>query len=70
MNEHNRAGFVVKLVYANVDVKRRWVMVGAGRGLGSRENATVFPDREAAESEATLWKALSTTAFSVVVEPE
>jgi len=43
-------------------------MAGRGRGLGSRENATVFPDREAAVSEAKIWQALSTQAFSVVVE--
>jgi len=61
-------GYVVKLLYENVDVKPRWVMAGAGRGLVSRENATVFPDREAAMSEAKIWKALSTTAFSVIVE--
>jgi hypothetical protein len=32
-------------------------------------NATVFPDREARMSEAKIWKALSTQAFSVVFEP-
>jgi hypothetical protein len=43
--------------------------LGGGRGLGSRENATVFPDREAANAEAKIWQALSTQAFTVVVEP-
>jgi hypothetical protein len=61
-------GYVVKLVYANRALEWRWVMAGRGRGLGSRENATVFPDRAAAVSEAKIWQALSTQAFSVVVE--
>jgi hypothetical protein len=61
-------GYVVKLVYDNRDVEARWVMADAGRGLVSRENATVFPDREAAMSEAKIWQALSATAFCVIVE--
>ncbi len=61
-------GYVVKLVYDNRSVKPRWVMAGSGRGLVSRENATVFPDCEAAMAEAKIWKALSTQAFSIVVE--
>jgi hypothetical protein len=69
MSEAQQTGFVIKLLYESVDVEPRWVMAGAGRGLGSRENATVFPDRRAAESEAKLWKTLATTGFSVVVEP-
>ena len=39
------------------------------RGLGTREHATAFPDREAALTEAKIWKAISETAFSVIVEP-
>jgi hypothetical protein len=69
MRESNApTGYVVKLLYDNISVKPRWVMAGSGRGLVSRENATVFPDREAAMSEAKIWKALATTAFSVIVE--
>lgn len=62
-------GYVVKLVYDKSAIKPRWVMTERGRGLGVRENATVFPDQEAAESEAKLWKGLAAIAFSVVVEP-
>jgi hypothetical protein len=60
-------GFVVKLVYEDAGVGPRWVVAGKSRGLSSRENATVFPDRLSAESEAELWQALSPTVFSVVV---
>jgi len=62
-------GYVVKLLYDNILAKPRWVIVEPGRGLGPREQATVFPDREAAESEAKTWRALMTTSLSVVVEP-
>ena len=61
-------GYVVKLVYGNREVESRWVVAGTGRGLVSRERATVFPDREAAESEAKIWKGLSGAAFSAVIE--
>ena len=64
-----RTGFVVKLLYASAGIEPRWVMAGSGRALSSRENATVFPDRRSAESEANFWRALTTIAFSVVVEP-
>lgn len=70
MSQAQQTGFVVKLLYENADIKQRWVMAGDGRRLSSsRENATVFPDHGAAQSEANLWKALSTTAFSIIVEP-
>jgi hypothetical protein len=59
MSEPIAAGYVVKLVYGNRAVGPRWVMAGRGRGLVSRENATVFPDREAAMSEAKLWEGLA-----------
>jgi len=68
MNEMAEA-YLVKLLYENIDVKPRWVMAGNGRGLGSREQATVFPNRAAANAEAKIWEALSERAFSVVVEP-
>jgi hypothetical protein len=69
MSEAQRAGFVVKLLYEDADIGPRWVTAGASRGFGSHENATVFPDRRSAESEAKLWQALSPPAFSFVVEP-
>jgi|HubBroStandDraft_6_1064221.scaffolds.fasta_scaffold54399_2 hypothetical protein len=62
-------GYVVKLIYDNATVKPRWVMAGRGRGLGTREHATVFPDRKAATAEARIWEVLSNTAFTVVIEP-
>ncbi len=68
MSEPSARAYVVKLVYANRDIEARWVMAGDGRGLVTRENATVFPDREAAMSEAQIWESLSNTAFSVVIE--
>ena len=55
MNE----GYVVKLIYDDAVIKprwARWVTAGSERGLSSRENATVFPDRRSAETEAELWK--------------
>jgi hypothetical protein len=60
---------VVKLLYHNAAVKPRWVMAGSGRGLGPRDTATIFPDLKAAHAEAQIWKALSETVFSVIVEP-
>jgi hypothetical protein len=68
MSEQLSESYVVKLRYENTAIKPRWVMAGSGRGLVARENATVFPDREAAMSEAKIWEALSTKAFSVSVE--
>ena len=62
-------GYVVKLLYDNDAIKPRWVMAGSGRGLGPREHATVFPDHEAAMSEAKIWKRIPATAFAVVIEP-
>jgi hypothetical protein len=62
-------GYVVKLLDTAGTSEPRWVMIMRGRGFGSREAATVFPDREAAQSEAEIWKAMSPKAFSVVVEP-
>jgi hypothetical protein len=63
--------YVVKLLYDNTAAKPLWVMAEHGRGLGSsRETATVFPNRAAADAEAKIWKALpSPAAFTVVVEP-
>ena len=61
-------GYVVKLLYENTAVKPRWVMTGCGRGLVAREKATVFPSHADADAEAQIWKALSKTAFSVIVE--
>jgi hypothetical protein len=69
MSEPMAEGYVVKLVYSTKTIESRWVMAGSGRGLGSRENATVFPDRESAMTEAKIWKTLSTQAFTVVIEP-
>jgi hypothetical protein len=62
-------GFVVKLVYTDDTIEPLWVRAGSGRGLGMREHATVFPDREAATAEAKIWKAISETTFAVIVEP-
>jgi hypothetical protein len=61
--------FVVKLVYDDAAIAPRWVKAGSGRGLGLREQATVFPDHEAAQSEADLWQAITPKTFSVLVEP-
>src|SRR5580704_6774763 len=61
--------FVVKLVYDKAILVPRWVNADMGRGLGTREDATVFPDHESAQAEAELWKALATETFTVVVEP-
>jgi hypothetical protein len=69
MSEPHGTGFVVRLISNNDAVEPLWVMAERGRGLGTRERATVFPDREAAMAEAKFWKAKSETAFSVVVEP-
>jgi hypothetical protein len=44
-------------------------MIMRGRGLGPREEATVFPDREAADEEAKKWQAMTPKVFSVIVEP-
>jgi hypothetical protein len=62
-------GYVVKLLDNNGTLEPRWVMTEGGRGFGTREGATVFPDREAADSESEIWKAMSPKVFSVVVEP-
>jgi hypothetical protein len=62
-------GYVVKLLDDNRKMDPRWVTTEGGRGFGTREGATVFPDREAAESEAKVWKAMPRIPFSVVVEP-
>jgi hypothetical protein len=69
MSKSTADGYVVKLVYGTKTIASRWVMAGRGRGLGSRENATVFTDRKAANAEAKIWEALSTQAFDVVVDP-
>ena len=62
--------YVVKVFYDDAPNRVRWVMAGRGRALGTRENATVFPNREAADAEAKIWKATSQLApFTVVVEP-
>jgi hypothetical protein len=62
-------GYVVKLVDTEGALEPRWVTTVGGRGFGTREGATVFPDREAADSEAEIWKSISARPFSVVVEP-
>jgi len=61
--------FVVKLVYDDAAIAPSWVKAGSGRGLGLREEATVFRDHEAAHSEAERWQAMAPNTFSVVVEP-
>jgi hypothetical protein len=62
-------GYVVKLLDNKGALAPRWVTIEHGRGFGTREGATVFPDREAAESEAEVWRVISARPFSVVVEP-
>ena len=61
-------GYVVKLLDNKGALEPRWVTNDGGRGYGPREGATVFPDHEAAEEEAEVWKAMSPKVFSVVVE--
>jgi hypothetical protein len=61
--------FVVKLLDSGGALEPRWVMIMRGRGLGPREEATVFPDREAADEEAKKWQAMTPKVFSVIVEP-
>ena len=60
--------FVVKLLNSDSASQPRWVINMLGRGYGSREEATVFPDRYAADEEAEAWKAMKQSVFSVVVE--
>jgi hypothetical protein len=63
-------GYVVKLVYDDVTAEPSWVLVETGRRLVvPRDRATVFPDHEAAHSEATIWKVMSPKAYSVFVDP-
>jgi hypothetical protein len=66
-------GYVVKLIYDDSSVATQWVSARYGRGglgiLVSRLDATVFPSRDEAEAEATIWRALPNASFSVVVEP-
>ena len=64
-----RGANVAKPVYDDAGVGPRWVIAANGRRLGSRQNATVYPDRLAAGVDASLWKTPSTVAFSVIVEP-
>jgi hypothetical protein len=61
-------GYVVKLLDTESASEPRWVSTEHGQGFGPREAATVFPDRESANSEAETWWAMS-PKFSVVVEP-
>ncbi len=61
-------GYVVKLLDSEGALEPRWAFADRGRGFGPREGATVFPDREAADEEAEVWKAMSPKVFSVVVE--
>ncbi len=68
MSEPHGGGFVIRLIYTNDAVEPLWVRAGSGRGLGTREHATIFPDREVATAEAKIWKAISETAFAVIVE--
>jgi hypothetical protein len=58
----------VKLLNSDGAAESRWVVTTPGRGFGSREEATVFPDREAADPEAEAWMAMKQEALSVVVE--
>ena len=60
--------FVVKLLSSDSASQPRWVTTMLGRGFGSREEATVFPDRYAADEEAEAWKAMNQKVFSAVVE--
>jgi hypothetical protein len=60
--------FVFKLLNSDSASESRGVVTTLGRGFGSREEATVFPDREAADAEAEAWKAMKQEALSVVVE--
>jgi hypothetical protein len=60
--------FVVQLQNSDSASEPRWVVNARGRGFGSREEATVFPDREAADAEAEAWKAMRQKVFSVIVE--
>jgi hypothetical protein len=62
-------GYVVKLLDDTGKMDPRWVKTDGGRSFGTREGATLFPDREAAESEAKVWEAMPRIPFSVVVEP-
>jgi hypothetical protein len=61
--------FVVQLMYEDAAIAPRWVNAEMGCGVGTREHATVFPDYEAAQTEAQLWGESATKNFSVLVEP-
>jgi len=62
--------FVVKLVYDDDANAPSWVLLDTGRRLAvSRERATVFPDHNAAHSEARVWKVMAPRAYSVFVDP-
>jgi hypothetical protein len=60
---------VIKLVYGDVAISPQWVHAESDRGLGTRAHATVFPDREAAQLEAEMWKVIAKRGFSVLVDP-
>jgi hypothetical protein len=66
-------GYVVKLLYDDNSVAPQWVLAKHGRGqlgiLVSRPGATVFPSRDDAEAEASIWMALPKASYSVIVEP-
>jgi hypothetical protein len=62
-------GYVVKLRDSEGALEPRWVTTDGGRGFGTREGATVFPDHESADSDADMWKAMAQNVFSVIVEP-
>jgi hypothetical protein len=66
-------GYVVKLLYDDSSVAPQWVLSKRGRGrlgiLVYRVDATVFPSRDEAEAEASIWMALPKATYSVVVEP-
>jgi hypothetical protein len=62
--------FVVKLVYDDGTISPSWVLLETGRRLAvPRERATVFPDHDAAHSEAQVWKVMSPRTYSVIVDP-
>jgi hypothetical protein len=66
-------GYVVKILYDDSAAAPQWVLARHGRGrlglLVSRAGATVFPSRDEAEAEATIWMGLPNARYSVVVEP-
>jgi hypothetical protein len=66
-------GYVVKLLYDDSSVAPHRVLARHGRGrlgiLVSRADATLFPSRDEAVGEASIWMTLPNVRYTVIVEP-